>query len=641
MRLWKLSFLTAVLLLSTTANAATYYVATSGNDANAGTLAAPFRTITKAAQVATAGDSVQVRGGVYAGSVVISSKGTAAARISFRNYAGETPVIDGAGMAADKNLVTLNQAAYVDFSGFEVRNATRIGICGWGASNVNVTNNTVYNSWRNGIYFGWDAFGVSKNITIDGNTVRNNVLENQYHTWSGGWANGIVISYTDGARITNNKVYNNDGEGVGTLLTNNGVIEGNQVYDNFSVNVYLDNSRFVKVNRNLVYSTGNTRYYRGGYPAAGIATANEFYENANPLSDVSITNNIVVNSKWGFYYGAYDAGGGLKNSNVTNNTFYGATHSMIWIENDAHANSVIQNNIFYAANGTRTMADVAGAGVTYRRNNWYGGAAGAASGSGDVAGDPKLANPGGLTAADYMLRGGSPVLEAGLDLPTILTVDYWNHPRSAGIDLGAHEYTLFVVANPTETDTIAPSTPAELRAKAYVNGRVELNWAAATDDVGVTGYRVYRNGASAGTVSGTTWTDTNAAASTTYSYEVAAIDAAGNESPRSEKAKATTPAGPDTAAPSTPSLGTATATNDTISLQWGKAEDNVNVTGYKIYRNGTYLTSVTARTHIDRGLTAGTAYTYQVTAVDAMGNESAKSNTVTVTTTVSKKRRAA
>ena len=65
------------VLLAGSANAATWYVATGGNDANAGSLAAPFRTITKAASRAAAGDLVEVRGGVYNEVVQISSKGTA------------------------------------------------------------------------------------------------------------------------------------------------------------------------------------------------------------------------------------------------------------------------------------------------------------------------------------------------------------------------------------------------------------------------------------------------------------------------------------------------------------------------------------------------------------------------------------
>jgi hypothetical protein len=75
---------------------------------------------------------------------------------------------------------------------------------------------------------------------------------------------------------------------------------------------------------------------------------------------------------------------------------------------------------------------------------------------------------------------------------------------------------------------------------------IRLNWSASTDNVGVAGYKVYRNNAEIATVtSGTTYLDSaNLQPNTTYTYTVAAYDAAGNVSPRSSAATVTT-AGPD------------------------------------------------------------------------------------------------
>lgn len=644
MRLKKLAALLPFVALAVTipAQAATLYVATSGNDAAAGSLSAPFRTISKAATMAKAGDQVHVRGGVYFETVNISSRGTAAARIVFRSYPGETAIIDGANAATDSNGVVLNKSAYVDFSYFEVRNAKRIGVCGWGATNTRILNNTIHSSWRNGIYVGGDAaLGSTSDITIDGNTVRNNVLENQNHTWSGGWANGIMVSKGDRAQITNNRIYNNDGEGIAFGVSNNGLIEGNEVYDNFSVGIYLDNARFTTVNRNLVYSTDNSRYFRDGYPASGIGTANEQYDIVNPLTNLTVTNNIVVNTKWGFYYGAYDLGGGLKNTTVANNTFYKASYTALWIESDAHAGSVIENNIFYQVGG-RGMADVAGAGVIYRQNNWFGGTSGGAAGSGDVIGDPRFAKAGGTAAADYQLTGGSPAVQAAMTLtiPTLAT-DYWGHPRSVGFDIGAHEYSLFTNATEGGTDTTAPAGPATLAASVRTSG-IELTWAAATDDVAVTGYSVYRDGAKVASVAGTSWKDVNVTPSSSYFYEVAAIDAAGNASVRSHGVNARAHAGADTTAPSTPGTANVTAaTSSTLALQWGVATDNVRVTGYRVYRNGQVIAEVTAQSFTDRGLQASTTYVYEVKAFDAYGNDSVRGSVVTGTTAAASGRRRA
>lgn len=103
---------------------------------------------------------------------------------------------------------------------------------------------------------------------------------------------------------------------------------------------------------------------------------------------------------------------------------------------------------------------------------------------------------------------------------------------------------------PTPTpDTEAPSVPSGLAAVAVSQTQVNLAWNASTDDVGVTGYRVYRGGSQIATPSGTSYNDTGLSAGTSYSYTVAAYDAAGNVSYQSSSASATTQSPP----PSTPS----------------------------------------------------------------------------------------
>ena len=70
--------------------------------------------------------------------------------------------------------------------------------------------------------------------------------------------------------------------------------------------------------------------------------------------------------------------------------------------------------------------------------------------------------------------------------------------------------------------------------------QIDLSWTASTDNVAVTGYRVTRNGAVIATIPGTSYADTGRAQGTTYTYVVAAFDAAGNFSPDSAPVSATT-----------------------------------------------------------------------------------------------------
>lgn len=89
----------------------------------------------------------------------------------------------------------------------------------------------------------------------------------------------------------------------------------------------------------------------------------------------------------------------------------------------------------------------------------------------------------------------------------------------------------------------------------------------------------------------------------------------------------------DTQAPSAPSSLVATTQNDTsIALAWTASTDNIGVNHYNIYKNSTKIATSTGTNYTSSGLTAGTAYSYFVTAVDAAGNESAHSNTASATT---------
>ncbi|HEX7138807.1 MAG TPA: right-handed parallel beta-helix repeat-containing protein [Vicinamibacterales bacterium] len=608
------------VFLAAGANAATYYVSTSGNDANSGALSSPFRTISHGAGVAQAGDTVYVRTGVYNDLVRISSKGTSAAHIGILAYPGELPVIDGTGTASAPDLVAFSSAQYVDFSGFEVRNATHIGICVYPGSFLTISNNNVHNSVRNGIWVGYSTFGTTSDLTITGNTVWNNVLENQNRTMSSGWAQAIGTESANRVTITQNKVYDNYGEGIAYVLSDGGTIKNNEVYDNYSVEVYLDNAQTTTVDSNLLYSTGNTNYYRGGYPASGVGSANESYSTSNPLSSLTIVNNIVLNSKYGFYYSNEANGGGLQNVTVANNTFYKGAVDLLWIASAAHSNTFVENNVFDQVGNV--MTNVAGSGVTYRNNDWYGGTAGSAAGSGDVLADPHLANPGGLTAADYKLTLGSPAVAAGLTVSSA-TYDYFGAPRAVAYDLGAHQL------GTSNADVTAPSAPGSLTSTAATSSMMNLAWTASTDNVGVTGYQVFRNGSLVATTAALTYSDNGLAASTQYSYTVRAYDAAGNISTASPTATASTlpsgvmTGGVDTIAPSAPSSLIATATSSSaVSLVWGASTDNVAVTGYRILRNGAYLTTVTSTSFSDSGLSASTTYTYSVSALDSAGNQS-------------------
>src|SRR5437899_221954 len=162
-------------------------------------------------------------------------------------------------------------------------------------------------------------------------------------------------------------------------------------------------------------------------------------------------------------------------------------------------------------------------------------------------------------------------------------------------------------------DTTPPSTPTGLTAAVAGSTGANLSWSASTDNVGVTGYIVRRNGVQVATPATTSYADTGLAVGT-YSYTVAAGDAAGNISPDSASASVTIA---DTTPPSTPTGLTAAVAGSTgANLSWSASTDNVGVTGYIVRRNGTQVATPATTSYADTGLAVGT-YSYTVAAAAA------------------------
>ena len=183
--------------------------------------------------------------------------------------------------------------------------------------------------------------------------------------------------------------------------------------------------------------------------------------------------------------------------------------------------------------------------------------------------------------------------------------------------------------------TSVPASPTNLTATAG-NAQVALNW---TGSAGATSYNIYRSTTQGGEgstayktgLTSTSFTDTGLINGTTYYYQVTAVNSAG-ESGKSSEVSAT-PA--STSVPASPTNLTATAGNAQVALTWTASS---GATSYNIYRSTTqggegstaYKTGLTSTSFTDTGLTNGTTYYYQVTAVNSAG-ESGKSSEVSAT----------
>ncbi len=189
----------------------------------------------------------------------------------------------------------------------------------------------------------------------------------------------------------------------------------------------------------------------------------------------------------------------------------------------------------------------------------------------------------------------------------------------------------FTIIGSGSADTVAPIASI-ISASGTTTSGTNLSWNASSDNIGVTGYKVYQNGVLKTTTTTTSLVISGLSASTIYGFYVTAYDAAGNTSVASNTVNVTTLTPADTTAPIATIVSASGTTTSGTNLSWNASSDNVGVTGYKVYQNGVLKTTTTTTSLVISGLSASTIYGFYVTAYDAAGNTSVASNTVNVTT---------
>lgn len=175
-------------------------------------------------------------------------------------------------------------------------------------------------------------------------------------------------------------------------------------------------------------------------------------------------------------------------------------------------------------------------------------------------------------------------------------------------------------------DVQAPTAPQGIIAKAVSSNEIDVSWQPATDNIIVSGYRLYRDGNLITTIASTSYNDTGLTAGTNYGYSVYAYDEVGNTSMQGPSANAATFA-PDYTPPSTPGAFSAVALSGSqVSLSWSPSTDNIGVSQYTLYRDGTQIATCTSTSYVDTNLATSTTYEYVIKASDAAGNVSTQAS---------------
>ncbi len=498
----RISATATLTLLAQPASGATYYVAKTGSDGNAGTQASPFLTISHAATIAMAGDTVLVEAGVYNELVAPPHSGSAArGYITFSAMPGQTATIDGTGLGVPGGqwgLVTLQNSSFVIVQGFELRNYSTtsvrdvpVGIYIFGAgSGVQIVNNHIHDIVTtarttpkkcSSNALGMAVYGSAAPEPITALAISGNELD---HLRTGCSESMSVDGNVDGFAVTSNLVHDNDNIGIDAIgyekvspdpvydQARDGEIRGNTVYNITSFGnpdygrqyasdgIYVDGGTRIVIEQNLVHDVD-----------LGIELASE--HKTRVTSYVTARNNVVYEDNAnGISIGGYGAArGGSDHVSIVNNTLYDNdtknTGSGEFQIQYYATNNLFENNIVYASGQALmvhnyTTNPQAPAALDYdlyfsplgaAKSVWqwnktrYAGIAKYLAGSGQDAQSPPFSDPlfDSLATPPLLdVMPGSPAIAAGVNLGAGLvgTVDFAGNPRvvNGAITIGAYQH---------------------------------------------------------------------------------------------------------------------------------------------------------------------------------------------------------
>jgi parallel beta-helix repeat protein len=415
------SFLFLLLFVSTVSlvRAATFYVASTGSDGNPGSSASPWATLQHAATVATAGDTVIVRPGVYAGAK-FSRSGLSTASITFSGKAGT--IINRPGpLNTNNDNLWIRNAHYITLTGFESRSAPRSGIAVQGepdapAMGIVLRDNFCHDNGRWGIFTGY-----AQNLRI----IRN-------ETSFSGLEHGIYVSNSaDKPLIRGNKAHHNHASGIqinaDPALPGDGIITGALIEDN------------------VIYENGV-----GGGAAINLAS----------VRNSTIRNNLLYNNHASGIAGWDDGAGnswGTKNNKFFNNTIVMAANGRfaLVLIHGSSGNQVKNNMLIHTGTRGSIETDPSSLVGLYSDYNvvnnrfsfddqfitltqWQ-----------QKAQDQQSLLFSSLTSlfvtpasSDYHLKTGSVAINTGVTLPGVLDdLEGTPRPQGANYDIGAYEKT--------------------------------------------------------------------------------------------------------------------------------------------------------------------------------------------------------
>ena len=440
----------------------TIVVSPRAGDGGNGSAEAPYASLERALKRAKPGDTVALRDGVYALTARIRAtlNGTAQAPIVIRAWPKETPILDGAAIKMNlyDTLFELDKSSHVVVDGLEVRNSAGRGINLHECADVSVRNCSIRDVQCRALG------GSGERLLFEGNKVRNACLVNADNAFlkagkNGGWPATVQTSKRDDHRPSTDVVFrNNDvreswGEGIDAWFLDGGVIEGNTVVDCYSVLIYVDTARNLKIDRNVCVAASE-RFFRSTSqaPATGILFATEHYDREVPaLADenIVVSNNLILNAGRGIGFWCDKANTRPYNTYRNIQVFHNVVKNALWepfgfeavpAGNPAPTGCVARNNIFFKGSRGGSIHLGNREGWTFSHNCWPDGVPDLAKDPASFKADPQFVKPDDASAEGFKLGPASPCLGKALPAAEV-PADFWGAPRRKTQPcIGLHEW---------------------------------------------------------------------------------------------------------------------------------------------------------------------------------------------------------